>query len=55
EVVYSLFACRDSDLLGRVCPVAAGLPSAVERSPLLAESLCDGRLPQQWQADSALG
>ncbi|KAK2081180.1 hypothetical protein P7K49_039574, partial [Saguinus oedipus] len=51
---YSLFACRGSDLLARVRPVAAELPSAVERSPLLAESLCYGRLPQQRQAASAL-
>ncbi|KAK2081685.1 hypothetical protein P7K49_039696, partial [Saguinus oedipus] len=53
--VYSLFACRGSGLLARLCPVAARLPSAVKRSPLLAESLCYGRLPRQWQAVSALG
>ncbi|KAK2081331.1 hypothetical protein P7K49_040860, partial [Saguinus oedipus] len=55
EAVYSLFACRGSALLARVYPVTAGLCSAVERSPLLTESLCYGRLSQQWQAASALG
>ncbi|KAK2081810.1 hypothetical protein P7K49_040372, partial [Saguinus oedipus] len=40
ESVYSLFAFRGSDLLAWVRPFAAVLPSAVERSPLLEESLC---------------
>ncbi|KAK2082317.1 hypothetical protein P7K49_039775, partial [Saguinus oedipus] len=44
---YSLFACRCSDPLARFCPVAAGLPSAVESSRLLGVSLL-------WQVASAM-
>ncbi|KAK2081405.1 hypothetical protein P7K49_040442, partial [Saguinus oedipus] len=33
EAVYSLFACRGFDLLVRVRPFAAKLPSAVQCSP----------------------
>ncbi|KAK2081893.1 hypothetical protein P7K49_039954, partial [Saguinus oedipus] len=50
--VYSLFACRGSDLLAWVCPVAAGLPSAVECSwrslSVMAGCLGDIRAVLQW-------